>query len=41
MSLADGLAFEIESYNRTIPTQDRREGVSAFNEKRAPDFKGE
>ena len=41
MSLADGLAFEIESYNRTISTQDRREGVSAFNEKRAPDFKGE
>ena len=41
MSLADGLAFEIESYNRTIPTQDRREGVSAFNEKRAPNFKGE
>ena len=41
MGLADGLAFEIESYNRTIPTQDRREGVSAFNEKRAPDFKGE
>ena len=40
MGLADGLAFEIESYNRTIPTQDRREGVSAFNEKRAPDFKG-
>ncbi len=40
MSLADGLAFEIESYNRTIPTEDRREGVLAFNEKRKPDFKG-
>ncbi|MGI9452168.1 MAG: enoyl-CoA hydratase-related protein [Geminicoccaceae bacterium] len=40
MSLADGLAFEIEAYNRTVPTKDRREGVLAFNEKRKPDFKG-
>ena len=40
MSLADGLAFEIEAYNRTVPTEDRREGVSAFNEKRKPNFKG-
>lgn len=40
MSLADGLAFEIESYNRTVPTDDRREGVRAFNEKRQADFKG-
>lgn len=41
MSLADGLAFEIEAYNRCIPTTDRREGVAAFNEKRAPNFTGE
>ena len=41
MSLADGLAFEIEAYNRTIPTKDRREGVAAFNEKRAAVFTGE
>jgi len=40
MGLMDGLAFEIESYNRTIPTEDRREGVAAFNEKRKPAFKG-
>ena len=40
MSLMDGLAFEIEAYNRTIPTQDRREGVLAFNERRSPVFKG-
>ncbi len=40
MSLADALAFEIEAYNRTIPTQDRREGVLAFNEKRKPKFEG-
>jgi len=40
MSLADGLAFEIEAYYRTVPTADRREGVSAFNQKRTPEFKG-
>jgi len=40
MSLADGLAFEIEAYNRTVPTQDRQEGVRAFNEKRKPEFRG-
>ena len=40
MSLSDGLTFEIEAYNRTVPTEDRREGVLAFNEKRKADFKG-
>ena len=40
-SLADGLDFEIEAYNQTVPTSDRREGVRAFNEKRSPDFRGE
>ena len=40
MSLADGLGFEIEAYNRTVPTADRREGVRAFNEKRKPEFRG-
>jgi enoyl-CoA hydratase/carnithine racemase len=40
MSLADGLAFEIEAYNRLVPTEDRREGVLAFNERRKPDFRG-
>ena len=41
MSIADGLAFEIEAYNRMVPTQDRREGILAFNEKRKPNFRGE
>ncbi|MGI3209806.1 enoyl-CoA hydratase/isomerase family protein [Roseovarius tibetensis] len=41
MGLMDGLAFEIEAYNRTVPTDDRREGVLAFNEKRDPVFKGQ
>lgn len=40
MSLHDGLAFEIEAYNRLVPTEDRREGVRAFNERRKADFKG-
>ena len=41
MSLLDGMAFEIEAYNRTVSTDDRREGVLAFNEKRKAVFKGE
>jgi 1,4-dihydroxy-2-naphthoyl-CoA synthase len=40
MGLMDGLAFEIEAYNRTVPTEDRREGVLAFNQKRKPLFQG-
>ncbi|QCI69289.1 enoyl-CoA hydratase [Phreatobacter stygius] len=40
LSLRDGLAFEIEAYNRMVPTEDRHEGVLAFNEKRSPAFKG-
>ena len=40
LSLADGMLFEIEAYNRMVPTEDRREGVTAFNEKRKPRFKG-
>jgi enoyl-CoA hydratase len=40
MSVWDGLAFEIEAYNRLVPTEDRREGVRAFNERRKPVFSG-
>jgi enoyl-CoA hydratase len=40
MSLRDGLAFEVEAYHRMVPTEDRREGVLAFNEKRPPRFQG-
>jgi enoyl-CoA hydratase/carnithine racemase len=40
MSVWDGLAFEIEAYNRMVPTEDRREGIRSFNEKRPPQFKG-
>jgi enoyl-CoA hydratase/carnithine racemase len=38
--LASALMFEIEAYNRMVPTQDRHEGVRAFNEKRKPVFRG-
>lgn len=40
LSLADGMAFEIEAYNRLVPTRDRIEGVEAFNQKRRPVFTG-
>ena len=35
-----GYAFELEAYNRTVPTEDRQEGINAFNEKRKPVYKG-
>ncbi len=38
---ASGYAFEIEAYNRTVVTQDRQEGINAFNEKRKPAYKGQ
>jgi len=40
MDLASGMMFEIEAYNRMVPTEDRREGIRAFNEKRKPVFQG-
>ncbi len=40
MSLSDGMAFEVEAYNRLVSTEDRLEGVLAFNEKRQPVFTG-
>jgi enoyl-CoA hydratase len=38
--LDTGLALAIEAYNATVGTEDRLEGVRAFNEKRKPEFKG-
>jgi enoyl-CoA hydratase/carnithine racemase len=35
-----GYAFELEAYYRTVTTEDRQEGINAFNEKRKPKYKG-
>src|SRR2546428_5132203 len=32
MDLASAMMFEIEAYNRMVPTEDRREGIASFNE---------
>jgi enoyl-CoA hydratase/carnithine racemase len=40
MDRASGMLFEIEAYYQLIPTEDRSEGIRAFNEKRKPNFKG-
>jgi len=40
MDLRTAFRFEIEAYNRLVPTEDRLEGVRAFNKKRKPVFKG-
>ena len=37
---ASGYAFELEAYYRTVVTEDRQEGINAFNEKRKPKYKG-
>ena len=38
--LETALVLAIEAYNATVVTEDRLEGVRAFNEKRKPEFKG-
>ena len=35
-----GYQFELEAYYRTVTTEDRQEGINAFNEKRKPKYKG-
>lgn len=41
MELRTALRFEVEAYNHLVDTEDRVEGVRAFNEKRKPVFKGQ
>ena len=41
MDLLTGYRFEIEAYNQLVATEDRKEGVRAFNEKRKPKFRGQ
>lgn len=38
--LETGMMFAIEAYNNTVTTEDRLEGVRAFNERRPPRFRG-
>lgn len=40
VDLKTAMVFQLECYDRLIYTEDRHEGVSAFNDKRKPDFKG-
>ena len=40
MDIRSALFFEIDAYNKMVSTEDRHEGVRAFNEKRKPQFKG-
>jgi enoyl-CoA hydratase/carnithine racemase len=40
MDLRSALFFEVDAYNRLVATEDRREGIDAFNEKRPPVFRG-
>jgi len=41
MHLGEAMDLELSHYNRLFKTQDRREGVAAFNEKRTAQFGGE
>jgi enoyl-CoA hydratase/carnithine racemase len=40
MEIRTAYRFEVEAYNQLIDTDDRREGILAFNEKRKPQFRG-
>lgn len=40
IDLQSGRAFELEAYNVCLRSEDREEGIRAFAEGRAPDFKG-
>ena len=39
MSLAEGIKFERRLFHSTFATDDQKEGMAAFSEKRDPNFK--
>lgn len=41
VDLKSGYFYEVEAYNYLLKTKDREEGISAFNQKRIPEFSGE
>ncbi|HEY8614820.1 enoyl-CoA hydratase/isomerase family protein [Phenylobacterium sp.] len=40
LHLPEAMELELTHYNRLFKTEDRREGVASFNEKRTPGFRG-
>ena len=40
LSGAEAIPIELDAYNQLTPTEDRREGVAAWGEKRKPEWKG-
>jgi enoyl-CoA hydratase/carnithine racemase len=40
MDLRSAMFFEVDAYNRLVATEDRHEGINAFNEKRPPKISG-
>ena len=40
LPLEAAMALELDAYNQLFTTQDRREGVASFNQKRTPNFRG-
>jgi 1,4-dihydroxy-2-naphthoyl-CoA synthase len=40
MEIKTAFRFEVEAYNHLVGTEDRLEGIRAFNEKRKPTFRG-
>jgi enoyl-CoA hydratase len=41
VDLTTGLAYEAQTFALLFDTDDQKEGMAAFNEKRAPEFRGE
>lgn len=39
LPLESGIVLEIEAYQTPVFSEDRREGINAFNEKRPPEWK--